>query len=60
MNQTSNRALSTGDPTFGEDGVVSLPFNGVVGSIPRALLLRQNNQLLIALATAVPENSPLK
>lgn len=60
MNKATNRLLGTGDPTFGENGIVSLPFKGVTGSIPNALMLRPTKQLLVALRTAVPESSPAK
>lgn len=48
------------DPSFGQAGILTLPFPGVVGGIPAALLAQPQNKLLIAISTAHSENSPAK
>jgi uncharacterized delta-60 repeat protein len=54
------KAAGTLDPDFGTNGVVTLPFEGVVGSVPVAVLSQPDNKLLIAVATTKPQNAPAK
>jgi uncharacterized delta-60 repeat protein len=45
------KAAGTLDPAFGTNGVVTLPFGDIVGSIPAAVLPQSDNKLLVAVAT---------
>lgn len=59
MVQVQNKsAPGTPYPGFGTKGTVSLPFEGVDGNIPGAVLPLPNNQLLVAIHALRPENTP--
>lgn len=48
------------DPAFGTNGVVTLPFGDVIGSIPVAVLPQPDNKLIVAVATTQPQNAAAK
>ncbi|WP_223490346.1 hypothetical protein [Pseudomonas sp. A-RE-19] len=56
----AQQAAGTLDPAFDMNGVVTLPFGDVVGSIPAAVLALPDNKLLVAVATTKPQNAPAK
>lgn len=48
------------DPEFGARGVVSLPFPGVLGSVPVAIRELKDEKLIVVLSTTESQNSPSK
>ena len=59
MEQVQNKsAPGTPYPGFGINGTKSLPFEGVDGNTPGAVLALPNNQLLVAIHALRPENTP--
>lgn len=56
----AQKAADTLDPAFGTNGVVTLPFGDVIGSIPVAVLPQPDNKLLVAVATTQPQNAAAK
>ncbi|MGW8463785.1 hypothetical protein [Pseudomonas sp. CLCA07] len=48
------------DPTFGNGGVLELPFDGVVGRFPDSVLPLPDKKLLLLFSALWSENSPVK
>lgn len=48
------------DPTFGNGGVLELPFDGVVGSSPNSVLPLPDKKLLLLFGASPSESSPVK
>lgn len=48
------------DPTFGNGGVLDLPFEGIVGRIPNSVLPLPDKKLLLLFSALASENSPVK